>query len=127
MRTNVPKLIAACAQAAHEANRAYCLAIGDTSQPPWSEATDDQIGSSLVGVRGVLVDKNTPELSHESWLVEKERQGWVYGPVKDSDQKEHPCMVPYSELPEEQKQKDEIFVTVVGVVAKALGWTGSED
>ena len=122
MRTNVPRLIIACAQAAHEANRAYCEAIGDTSQLPWSEATDDQIDSCLVGVRGVLIDKNTPELSHESWLAEKDRQGWIYGPVKDPEHKEHPCMVPYSQLPEEQKQKDDIFVTVVQTVAKALGW-----
>ena len=31
-------IIEACARAAHEANRAYCLALGDTSQPSWDDA-----------------------------------------------------------------------------------------
>ena len=34
-----------------------------------------------------------------------------------------PCFVPYAELPEAQKKKDEIFVTVVRSVALALGWS----
>lgn len=32
--------IEASARAAHEANRAYCIAIGDTSQPSWDDAPD---------------------------------------------------------------------------------------
>lgn len=124
MKTNVARMIGACAQAAHEANRAYCEALGDTSQVVWNEASDEQIESCLIGVRGVLVDKNTPEQSHESWLREKERNGWIYGPVKDVDHKEHPCIKPYAKLPEDQKEKDEIFVKVVSAVAKALGWEG---
>lgn len=128
MKTNISRLILACAQAVHEANRAYCAyceALGDVSQLPWEDTDQEIIESCLIGVRGVLVDKNTPKQSHESWMREKERNGWIYGPVKDSDCKEHPCMVAYSELPEEQRRKDEIFVTVVKTVAKALGWDGA--
>ncbi len=123
MKIDAAELITACAHAAHEANRAYCAAIGDDSQPPWDKAPEWQTKSAMVGVRGVLIDKNTPEQSHASWLAEKDRDGWIYGPVKDPDHKEHPCMVPYEKLPDEQKQKDEIFVTVVQSVAKALGWS----
>lgn len=109
----------ACAKAAHEANRAYCLAIGDTSQPAWEDAPLWQRTSAINGVVGVL-NGNTPQQSHENWLGEKERTGWKYGPTKDPDKKEHPCFVPYDELPAEQKQKDHIFVNVVKAVAKAL-------
>lgn len=63
---------------------------------------------------------NGPEQSHESWLKEKADTGWKYGPVKDPEKKEHPCFVPYSELSEAQKKKDEIFVGVVRLVARAL-------
>jgi len=42
-----------------------------------------------------------PEKSHESWMKVKEIDGWKWGPVKDPEKKEHPCMVPFSELPKE--------------------------
>lgn len=54
-----------------------------------------------------------PSDSHESWLKEKELSGWKYGPIKDPEKKEHPCFVPYDELPVEQKVKDYLFKQVV--------------
>lgn len=114
-----PKTVEACAQAAHEANRAYCLALGDVSQLPWESAPDWQKTSARNGVAGALAG-NTPEQSHESWLAEKAATGWKYGPVKDAEKKEHPCFVPYAELPPEQRAKDELFLSTVRAVAKAL-------
>lgn len=113
------ELLIACAQAAHEVNRAYCAALGDNSQPAWEYAEEWQRSSAINGVDGVL-HGNTPEQSHESWLAEKERTGWKYGPVKDPAKKEHPCMVPYADLPEAQKKKDTLFVTTVRAMAEAL-------
>lgn len=112
--------IEAAARAAHEANRAYCIALGDTSQSAWEAAPEWQRSSAVNGVRGV-VDGNTPEDSHLSWLAEKERTGWKFGPVKDPDKKEHPCFVPYADLPAEQKQKDHVFVGVVRSMLAAFG------
>lgn len=114
----------ACARAAHEANRAYCIALGDMSQVPWHEAPDWQRKSCLVGVQGVLEKGNGPRESHESWLKEKEATGWKYGPVKDPEKKEHPCFVPYDELPAEQQVKDSIFTNTVRLLASALGYHG---
>lgn len=112
--------IEGCARAAHEANRAYCLAIGDTSQPAWDAAPAWQRMSAIVGVEGVLAG-NGPRESHASWLAEKQSTGWIWGPAKDPERREHPCMVPYDELPPEQRAKDRIFVDVVTSVALALG------
>jgi hypothetical protein len=112
--------IEACARAAHEANRAYCIAIGDTSQPSWDDAPQWQKDSAINGVDGVLKG-NTPHESHVSWLAEKERTGWKYGPVKDPEKKEHPCFVAYDQLPPEQRQKDAVFVGTVRTMATALG------
>lgn len=112
-------IIEAAARAAHEVNRAYCLALGDTSQPAWDDAPEWQRISAIKGVDGVLAG-NTPEQSHECWLEEKRATGWKYGPVKDPEKKEHPCFVPYSDLPPEQQAKDHLFVTTVRAVHEAL-------
>lgn len=116
---NNSTLLEACARAAHEVNRAYCLALGDASQPPWEDAPEWQRVSAVKGVAGALAG-NTPEQSHEGWLEEKRATGWKYGPVKDPEKKEHPCFVPYAELPPAQRHKDALFVTTVRAVAAAL-------
>jgi hypothetical protein len=113
-------IIEACARAAHEVNRAYCAALGDITQVSWDAAPDWQKSSARNGVAGVLFDGNGPEDSHRSWLAEKEASGWKYGPVKNPDTKEHPCMVPYDELPAEQRTKDELFVNAVIQMALAF-------
>lgn len=103
-----------CAELAHEINRAYCKALGDTSQPAWADAPDWQKDSVRAGVRHKLDNPAaTPEQSHESWLRMKEAEGWTYGAVKDPDAKTHPCFVPYAELPPEQRAKDYLFLAAV--------------
>lgn len=117
---NLLKTIEVCARAAHEANRAYCIAIGDHSQPSWDDAPDWQKSSARNGVSGALAGA-TPEQSHEAWFAEKVATGWKYGPTKDPEAKEHPCMVTYAELPEAQRAKDNIFIAVVRAVGASLG------
>lgn len=114
-------IIEACARTAHEANRAYCIALGDLSQPAWDDAPDWQKSSARNGVLGALSGA-TPEQSHVSWLAEKEAAGWTYGPVKDPEAKTHPCFVPYALLPTSQQAKDAIFTTVVRAMGTALRW-----
>lgn len=108
------------ARAAHEMNRLYCIGIGDHSQVPWEQAPEWQQSSAKNGVRGALAG-NTPAQSHMGWLEEKKATGWKYGPVKDADKKEHPCMVDYADLPEEQRAKDDVFISTVRSLARALG------
>jgi ryanodine receptor 2 len=43
---------------------------------------------------------------HEVWAETRIRQGWRYGRQRDDEKKTHPCLVPYSELPEEEKEYD---------------------
>lgn len=101
---------------AHETNRIYCISVGDYSQPHWENAPEWQRTSAIRGVENILYNNATPEESHACWLSVKKADGWIYGPNKDVNKKEHPCMVPYNELPAEQKKKDHIF----GAVVKAL-------
>lgn len=102
------------ARRAHEANRGYCLALGDTSQVAWEDAPQWQRDSAIKGVQFIIDNPGaSPAASHESWLAEKTAAGWKYGPVKDAEAKTHPCFVPYDELPVEQRAKDYIFGAVV--------------
>ena len=43
---------------------------------------------------------------HEVWAKSRMDQGWTYGPTRDDAQKKHPCLIPYEELPEEEKDYD---------------------
>jgi len=102
------------AKTCQEVNRAYCQSIGDDSQPIWDEAPNWQKESLINGVRYYIDNPgSTPEDSHKNWLATKKKDGWVYGEVKNHDIKEHPCMVPYAELPKDQQTKDSLFIAVV--------------
>ena len=102
------------AHVAHDANRAFCLTLGDSSQPFWYAAPEWQRDSAINGVKFHLTNPNSsPSASHENWLAQKEAEGWKYGPVKDADKKEHPCFLPYEDLPIEQQMKDYLFVNIV--------------
>ena len=43
---------------------------------------------------------------HEVWAAGRLATGWKYGPVRDDERKEHPCLIPYEALPEEEKDYD---------------------
>ena len=104
--------VEAAAGAAHEANRAYCNSIGDTSQKPWAECPLWQKDSAISGVKFAIDnDCPAPEAMHENWLKEKVAAGWVYGETKNPEASPptHPCILPYAELPEAQRAKDSIF------------------
>jgi hypothetical protein len=101
------------AEMCHEVNRLYCQTLGDYSQPSWTDAPGWQKESAIKGVQHAIENPDAPpSASHDCWLAEKKAQGWKYGPVKNPELKEHPCFVPYDELPEEQKRKDALFLAV---------------
>lgn len=43
---------------------------------------------------------------HENWALARIREGWVYGEERNDVKKTTPCLVPYSELPESEKEYD---------------------
>lgn len=108
------------AQVCHEAIRAFCASIGDLSLPPWSEAPEWQRLSTIDGVRFHLTNPDaTDAATHDNWLRDKERNGWRYGPVKDETRKEHPSMIPFSQLPPDEQAKDRLFRAVVHALRPA--------
>lgn len=101
------------ARVCHEANRALQAIQNDPApSPDWEGAPAWQKQSAVEGVLKAQAGA-TPEQLHQSWCDFKEKDGWVYGAAKDADAKTHPCLVPYAELPEEQKAKDRVFSAIV--------------
>lgn len=43
---------------------------------------------------------------HDVWALERIREGWTYGEVRDDKKKTTPCLVPYGELSESEKEYD---------------------
>lgn len=43
---------------------------------------------------------------HEVWAETRIAQGWSYGPERNDQLKHHPCLIPYEELPEEEREYD---------------------
>ena len=43
---------------------------------------------------------------HEVWAETRIKQGWTYGDQRNDELKTHPCLVPYKDLPEEEKEYD---------------------
>lgn len=99
----------------HEVNRAYCLGISETPFPPsWDDAPEWMRESAVNGVKFLEEFPDAPpRASHDSWMKDKLESGWKYGPIKDAVAKEHPCLLPYEDLPASQKVKDYLFQAVV--------------
>jgi hypothetical protein len=55
---------------------------------------------------------SSPEYLHEDWVRAYEDMGWHWGAMYDPIAKTHPDMVPYLELGELERDKDEVFVAL---------------
>lgn len=53
----------------------------------------------------VLIE-HMAENVHEVWAMSRMEQGWTYGEERNDALKQHPCLVPYDELPEVEKDYD---------------------
>lgn len=102
------------AKACHEANRVWCQANNDDSQEHWDEAEQWQRDSAIKGVEFRVQNPDAGhDAQHNSWMKEKTDAGWIYGEAKNADQKTHPCIVPFDQLPEFQRKKDSLFCAIV--------------
>lgn len=66
------------------------------------------IDTSKVKLSGELLQlaEQMAKNVHEVWAKMRMDQGWTWGPKRDDDEKKHPCLVPYDQLPEEEKVYD---------------------
>ena len=74
-------------------NDAYVPAPLDTS--------DVELSADIL-----LLSEQMAKNTHEIWAAGRLADGWRWGPVRDDEKKEHPCLVPYEDLPEIEKDYD---------------------
>jgi hypothetical protein len=60
--------------------------------------------------------------AHENWAQQRLRDGWRYGPSRDDASKEHPCLVPYEQLPESEMEYDRIAAMQTLKTIQAMGY-----
>ncbi len=64
--------------------------------------TDDVVFPDELKDLSELLSRNV----HDNWALSRFREGWSYGPMRNDVLKQHPCLVDYDELPENEKEYD---------------------
>ena len=67
---------------------------------------------------GELLAKNT----HDIWAKARIAEGWTYGSCRDNAAKKNPCLIPYEDLPDSEKEYDRQVSRQVLEVLYALGY-----
>lgn len=69
---------------------------------PLSIKTDDiKLSKDLLQLSEIIAEN-----VHNVWASSRISQGWTFGEERNDSLKKHPCLVPYSELPESEKDFD---------------------
>ena len=70
----------------------------------------------------IQLSERMAENVHEVWAKARIDEGWTYGEKRDDIHKKHPCLVPYDELPEEEKEYDRNTAMNTIKMVKKLGF-----
>ena len=62
------------------------------------------------------------ENTHEVWAAQRLSTGWTYGATRSDANKTHPCLVPYNQLPESEKEYDRLTVAQTLKAIVKLGY-----
>ena len=85
-------------------NKEYTVSITMKKEdyiPQPIDTTDVVLPKELIEL-GEVIAKNV----HEVWAAGRVKDGWTYGMVRDDVKKTHPCLIPYEELTETEKDYD---------------------
>ena len=71
------------------------------------------------------IDELTEKLAenaHDHWAKSRFQAGWTYGPQRDDVNKKNPCLIPYADLPDSEKQYDRDAAMETLKAVYALGY-----
>lgn len=70
----------------------------------------------------IKLSEQIAENVHEVWAASRLAEGWTYGTERNDRLKQHPCLVPYNELPEIEKEYDRNTAMQTLRLIKKLGF-----
>lgn len=101
------------ARVVHAANAELQAIQGDTApSQPWDYESQELRDNVILGVRNAR-NGFTPADHHQAWVDDKIAHGWRFGAYKDTAAKTHPCILPYAQLPQDQRIKNVLFIAIV--------------
>ncbi len=108
----------------YEAARLAAEAAGAPIVPvPWSDR-EREFRDQFVGVIkrqcGESRSRSAAEL-HGGWMQTYFDMGWAYGEKYDREKKTHPDLVPYAELDQKERDKDEVFIALCEIARRWIG------
>ena len=65
------------------------------------DISDVELDNSLMELVEVMA-KNV----HDVWAETRIKDGWRYGETRNDERLEHPCLIPYEELPDSEREYD---------------------
>ena len=83
--------------------------------------------SELRGKIAAKLTEKIAENTHENWAQARIREGWIYGPERSDEKKTHPCLIPYGQLPDSEKEYDRRTAMETLKLVVALGYKISKD
>lgn len=90
------------------------------------EISKERLEGLMQGTEWTLRNPDaTPKDNHANWIKSKSEQGYVYGEHLDIVKKTHPSMVPFEQLPDIEKRKDEMDLLMVKLATELFN--GLED
>lgn len=98
----------------------YMVTASETAEgynPQPIDVTDIQLDASLEELTEAIAEN-----AHDIWARARMNEGWTYGPVRDDAKKHHPDLVPYSKLPESEKEYDRIMAMNTLRLMRRLGY-----
>ena len=62
------------------------------------------------------------ENAHDLWAAQRLADGWTNGPQRDDKAKKHPCLVPYADLSDSEREYDRYTAMSTLKIINALGY-----
>jgi hypothetical protein len=81
------------------------------------DTSDVELSEELLQLVELLAEN-----THDNWSAGRIAEGWTYGTVRNDELKQSPCLVPYNELPENEKEYDRVTSMETLKAIRKLGW-----
>lgn len=81
---------------------------------PETPKTPERLAGIVAGIKNLWENPGiSPYENHEAWAERMFADGWVHGPLLSEENKIHPALVPFEDVPDFYKINDLLFLAIV--------------